>query len=389
MITSTQNHIHIALSGAVFLKAGWALLLCMVLSGVNAAPNLHDVTTIQGVKLFRDHEQKQVFYYLKAEKKLMMRDGKPDFRYDVNRYIGKKLTGDSDEFRVRGVVKFQTTSAFINTSLQQIKDALSDRYGMAIELRAAPVTNAYNKLIYSTIEEVDGELESGEIANGLVTDLEEDSVATDETAPKRVFASQKQRFTIGLNTLDANFFWDNFEDNNLQLSLAYGWDVKGVVPATGESTEKEQQWQDSMHEVNNAMPIDVSPTQYPSLFNKNELWQRADVAYSNIRVMCYDFINLEDSDLYYVQVELRFTTLRNQTYREKVRFVADSDVYEKDVHFKLVNDLKGGYEYRVRRLSNEGEVSQTEWLKHDDALLDVSLSEAEVNNMNKVEGSES
>jgi hypothetical protein len=353
------------------IKTIIVLLLTFISSVLNAAPNIQDVMTIDGVKILRDHQHKNIFYYLKAEKKLLLNADKPDFQYIINRYIGTEITDDSSAFWVRGVVKFQTVSAFTNTSYQQIKDKLSQQYGRKVKLRAAPVQKSYNKLTYVVINSEDDKDIRGEIEGGLVTQ---------ETQKKRVFGSNKQRFTIGLQAHDANLFWENFENNNLQLSLAYGWQISGVA------IDEEDQWYESVYQVDNTMPINVSPRVYPQLFHKNELWQNVRFANSKIKVMCYDFINIANSPLYYVMVEVRFTTLRNQHYIEKLKFTANSDEYEKDIEFKLVNDLKEGYEYRVRRLNIEGDIVQTDWQKSKSQLLDVSLPIEEIPSQNNIEG---
>jgi hypothetical protein len=329
-----------------------------------AAPNLQDAFTISGVKAFRDHQSPHIFYYLKGEKRLFIRDKLPDFRYDVNRYIGNRQTGDTGTFSVRGVIRFQTSSEFLGTSLAEVADELAARFATNVELKAAPIAHAFNKLVYETITPVDDHENHGEIDGGLVTTVSEET----EESPRQRFASQRQRFTIGLETLDANFFWENFKRENLILSLAYGWEVAGVIP------DNEDGWTQSTYTVANTLPIEVSPEQYPSLFSKNELWQRVEVAHSNLMVMCYDFINLAKLNLYYVIVDIRFKTLGNRIYQESVKFMSDSHEYEQQIRFQLANDLEQGYEYRIHRLYMDGTRQGTDWQSANKPVLDVSMS---------------
>jgi len=191
---------------------------------------------------------------------------------------------------------------------------------------------------------------------------------------RKIFSSDAQRYTIGLTAHDAELFWQNFERDNLALSLSYGWSVKGVIK------DASDEWVDSDYAIGNSLPITVSPKDYPELFKRNELWQRLQFAHSNLMVMCYDFINIENSDLYYVLVDVRFPTLRKQLYQESIKFTAGSGIYEKVIPFELANDIKEGYEYRVRRLSIDGQLTQSDWLKSSSAILDVSASESELAN---------
>jgi len=333
----------------------------------NAAPNLKQVINIDGVTVFRDHQKSDVFYYHKSARKLAERDNAPDFHYSVNRYLGNIQTGDSDAFWVRGVIKFSTISGFLETDYEQVRQQLSQRYEVSASLLAAPVVDSYNRLVYATIENsneqaFNGELEGGQTRVGAAD--ESTNVSTG-----RIFAASYQRFTIGVSGNDANLFWDNFADDNLTLSLAYGWSVIGKIQ------DESDNWVDSSYQINNSLPISVSAKRYPSLFSKNELWQRINHAYSSVKLMCYDFINAIETDLYYVNVDIRFKTKRNQFYTQSIKFTADSDSYETDIDFALARDIKQGYEYRVRRLSNQGELSKTKWLKSTTPWLDVSATD--------------
>lgn len=339
-----------------------ALVGCGFALSAFALPDLQQARTISGVKIFRDHEDHRVFYYLKAEKRLATQGEEPDFRFDVNRYIGNTATEDLDTFWVRGVLKFRVTSDFFDTSYDELAAQLAAEIGGNIELRAAPVASSHNKLVYETVTPVEEGQDRGEITGGVV------STADDESTTRQRLGSQEQRFTIGLDSIDANFFWENFERDNLILSLAYGWEVKGVKPTADGG------WEDGTYTVANSLPVEVSPSTHPSLFKKNELWQRVKVAHSSVTVMCYDFINAGESDLYHVIVDLRFTTISDKTYREQVKFVAGSSEYERLVRFQLANDLEEGYQYRVRRLFEDGTTSDLGWQESDRPYLDVSMT---------------
>ena len=353
------------------------LLITILWSGRAAAvPDLQNVQVLNGVTLFADHADNQLYYYLKSEKQIATRDSAPDFSYHVNRYIGKKQTGDADEFWVRGVIKFSAVSEFRNTDYQSLIDALSLQQGRKIKLESAPVKDEYNRLVYALIaqgedDEFSGELESGRQSS----ELDSDTAGEHDVA--RRYGSLRQRFTIGVSGNDANLFWDNFARDNLSLSLAYGWTVSGMIK------NEADEWVTSTYQINNTIPIDVSSKQYPQLFHKNELWQRLSFAHSTLKVMCYDFINLDESDLYYVTVDIRFETFNSRYYKEQVRFLADSDHYEVDVSFELANDIKQGFEYRVSRLTNEGKRTTGDWIRSKDAWIDVSLSSAELADFEK------
>lgn len=362
-----------------FILAGYrkylsCVTICLVLpiaSPSYAAPNLQDVRKLPGMIVFGDHQRKDTFYYLRTVKRLAQKDNSPDFQYHLNRYLGHRQTGNKDEFWVRGVIKFGTTTDVEGVNYQETRDQLSIETKQQARLLAAPVIDSYNRLVYATIASDDGENGfSGEIEGGFVSESPGNLHSSSDAST--LYGTLLQRYTIGLTALDAELFWENFQNDNLSLSLAYGWTVKGMILSSGD------EWVASEYAINNTLPIVVSPTEHPQLFSRNELWQQLRFTHSNLVVMCYDFINAENTDLYYVLVEIRFPTLRGQKYHDSVKFTAESDEYESTLEFELANDIKEGYEYRVRRLSVDGEMTQTDWIANNSAMLDVSAPMTEL-----------
>ena|GEM_PF-2580324 len=349
----TVSRFLLQLSGRIFL-----LLTAMAAGDLRASPDLQSAESIGNIKIFKDHQNPSLIYYFKAQKSLALQDGIPDFSYHLNRYMGTRLTEDSDEFRVRGVIRFKTVEAQPSLTYQQLLQQMRERFGPKTQLLAAPVANSYYKLVYETATDDAVEpKETGEIAGN---PMPEKKLGT-------VFGESSQRFTIGLSGHNADLFWQAFEKNKLILSLAYGSVIVGV------KRDENQQWLPAEYEIADTAPIQVSMNQFPMLFSKNELWQNREMAHSTITVMCYDFINVVKSYLHSVLVEVRFTTLRKQRYIEKVKFTADSDAYEVNVRFKLANNLQDGYEYRVTRMNQDGEKSFTDWMSTTQAVIDVSL----------------
>ncbi len=344
----------------------WALSVIVAMVGVTssqAAPDLKSVRTIGSITVFSDHQNSRLFYYLVSNKVLRERKQKPEFSYHINRYIGKQQTGDADVFWVRGVLKFATVSDFGGSSYATVKSQLESELGQTIELQAATVKASHNELVYTLVD-----AESGTISEQI--DIGEGAEVVDYAAAKEIdlrHASRVQRFSVGLADHDANLLWENLVRENLSLSLSYGWLVPGVEGSNDDG------WRPSVYQVSNSLAITVSPAKHPELFRKTELWQRMSFVHSALKLMCYDFINLENSRLYVVTVEIRFTTASGRPYSETVRFRRDDEVYERDVSFALANDLQQGFEYRVSRLSDDGIRQISQWQSANGAWLDISL----------------
>src|SRR5688500_12427015 len=96
------------------------LCVAMAAGDLHSLPDLQSAESIGNIKIFKDHENPSVIYYFKAQKSLAFLDGVPDFSYHLNRYMGTRLTEDSNEFRVRGVIRFKTVEAPPSLTYQQL-----------------------------------------------------------------------------------------------------------------------------------------------------------------------------------------------------------------------------------------------------------------------------
>ncbi|GHA17878.1 hypothetical protein GCM10008090_29490 [Arenicella chitinivorans] len=345
-----------------------AIAALTIIQPGQAAPNLQSARDLGAVTVFSDHQNPRLFYYVVANKALRERDQIPEFSYHVNRYIGKQQTGDAQTFWVRGVMKFATISDFGALSYAAVKTQLESELGHSIELLAAPIRSSHTELVYAL---VDAESGTGRVRINVgqgATLADDDELEAQNTR----LGSRVQRFVVGLADHDANLLWENLMRENLSLSLAYGWLIPGVKQTMDDT------WSSSTYQISNSLPIAVSPAEHPTLFRKTELWQRLSFVHSTLKLMCYDFVNLEDSRLYAVTVDIRFTTASGRPYTETLRFRRYDEAYERDVSFALANDLKQGFEYRVSRLSDDGVRQISHWQHANVAWLDVSLPIAEL-----------
>lgn len=339
------------------------LLFFPAVQDAYAAPDLKAAFDLNGVRVFPDHLRHKVFYYSPLGLRLSQVDDMPAFRFDLFRYMGRKETGDASAFRVRGILSFEA---------EQIRDIdLIKRMGNHLRrtrpgatLRPAPIERFQSELIYKTVEIEEGDsIETGTVEGGVSKTLD-----NDDAGDKSGGNWKSRLFTIGLEPLTAELFWDNFEKERLQLSLSYHWTIHGVVKDDSQGGA----WQESTTDIANTLPMNISMSEYPNLFRRIETWQKIGVAHTNLIVTCYDFINETQADLYSITAEVMFKTLRNQDYVEKVRFTEDDIEYEKQISFRLAKDLDAGYQYRIKRIFRSGEVKRTKWKRHDGQVLDVT-----------------
>jgi hypothetical protein len=325
-----------------------------------------------GLQVFKDHQKSNTFYYAATQLELGTVKQHPAFRYDLNRYMGKKETSDKQAFRVRGILSFMVKPVVSASLYQQVREKLAKKNIGTVEVLPAPVKKFQSHLVYLVTGSDDVPESSGTIEGGVST----------ETAESKNSGTgwSKRSFTIALMGIDADLFWQSFKQGSMILSLAYNWEINGVKP------DNNSGWTASPYQISGTLPIDVSYAKHPNLFSRNEIWQTMSLAHTRLTVSCYDFINAIVSGLYKVTVEIRFLTERNQEYVERVKFQEKDEQYERVIKFRLPKNLQAGYDYRVQRVYVDGKVEQSEWLRHDDALLDVSLALSDLSGNPKLAG---
>ncbi len=349
------------------------IALLFAASVSDAAPNLRAGFVVNDIKLYPDHKDPALLYYMPSPLRLSKINDKPVFRFDLFRYVGRKETGDSAVFRVRGVLTFEIERSERLSDYQALRAAVQRKYPRAV-LRPAPITGFESKLVYRTVESDRGrQSETGSIEGGVskVIDVKagiSKAPNEEQTGPIGEGNWKRRRFTIGLRPRTAELFWRGFKENRLLLSLAYTWRVRGVV-----SDQKTNgQMRESTADLTDSLPITVSMTAYPDAFVKTDIGQVMEMGHTVLTVICYDFINETKPDLYSVTVEVMFRTLRGQDYVERVQFSENDESYEKEVSFRLAKNLGAGYQYRVQRLFRDGRHETTGWKRHHGQQLDVT-----------------
>ena len=348
-------------------------LICMLhWTPAYSKPDITSRFNIMGLQVFKDHQKSNTFYYATTQLELVNIKQHPAFRYDLNRYMGKKETSDKQVFRVRGILSFVVKPAVSASLYQQIREELAKQNTGIIEVLPAPVKKFQSHLVYLITGSDDVPDSSGTISGGVSTEFAESKSSGTGWS--------KRSFTIALMGIDADLFWQSFEQGRMILSLAYSWEINGVKP------NNDSGWIASPYQISGTLPIDVFYDEHPSLFSRNEIWQTMSLAHTRLTVACYDFINAIASGLYKVTVEVRFMTERDQEYVERVKFQEKDEEYERIIKFRLPKNLHAGYDYRVQRIYIDGIVELSEWMRHDDALLDVSLALSDLSGNPKLAG---
>jgi hypothetical protein len=333
------------------------------------APVWETAETIEGMTVYRDHAEPNRFYYAPAGYRIAVRDGAPQVYFRVFRYMGTAETRDAGEFRVSAILSIDAEQATVAERYAPAVAALKRRNPRAT-LQPLPVDGFSGELNYVVIG---GDGETGSLnaaASGYSTEGDGAETADDpereaDDSARPVSHWTQRRFTIALDPLTAELFWENFENDRLQLSLSHQLASAGMRRSDAGSWERDER------EFADSVGVDISMQEHPSHFSRTETWALANRRRTDVIVMCYDYNERDDDELFRVSVDVRFKTLRDQDYVETVRFDAGQET-EKTISFRLARNIEEPYYYRVTRLFRTLPTQRGEWIEHRGMLLEVT-----------------
>jgi len=323
-----------------------------------ARPDWGRPREVSGRVLYPDHERPRLWYYVPAEPRLADRDGAPAFRFDLFRYVGRQETGDAGAHRVRAVLSLELERE--DAGVDELRRGLAEPN--AVELRRVPADRVETALEYAHVEaEAEATSASARLEGGVLHGVDASDAAAHDGA------WTQRRYTVALQPLTADLFWQGFETDRLLLSASYRQTSMGVVwdEAAGRFVPRDKVWSSSV-------PIRVSRRRHPQLFTRHETWATLRMAQTRLLVLCYDFVDEKPTPLHRVDVEVKIRTKRRQEYVEPVRFEAGQAVYEREVSFRLAKDLDEPYAVRVTRLYVDRPREQSDWTLHRAQQIDVS-----------------
>jgi hypothetical protein len=302
-----------------------------------AAPDLEMFRDIDGIRVYRDHEKRNIWYISPGPPMLEKRqDGSPAYSFDIYGYIGTKGTGDSGEFRVRSVLSLGITRANDPKKNTKIKKTLKSSFGGTIRLRSMPVSSASGRLLF----------------------------ADNEMTWSQGTRWGGKTLVLPLNSNMAQLLWDAAEVGQTLISVVIEENMPGMKTIDGKKEKNETV-------VSWTLPIELNMKAYPDNFAKTELGGRMVRGYTGIDVFCYDFLEELEPDLYAKIVEVAIPTTGRPLVKEII-FKEDTD-YRARIDFELAKDLDKPYRIRITKIFKDGTKEQMPWeTKTGETLLDIT-----------------
>ena len=317
----------------------WSSMLLFVLLPVYAwaAPDLGAYRDIEGVRVFRDHQNPNVWYLAPAPPALGEgADQTPDYGLDIYRYLGRKGTGDQELFWVKGVLSAGLTRDRDAGIPGRIRRALKSQGAADPRLRSIPVSGAQVKLLFADQSQTwtQGSRWSGE------------------------------RLVLPLDRYLAEILWEAVHKGQTLVSFAVEERLAGV-------RFEEENWVEAETTVSSTLPLELDTQAHPHKFRRTDLGGRMARGYTGVDIFCFDFLEELDEDLYAKIVEIAIPTAGRDLV-EEATFRANTD-YRTRIDFKLSKDLDLPYRVRITRIFKDGRRDVGPWLeKHGEAMLDVT-----------------
>jgi hypothetical protein len=312
------------------------LLLLLPCSGL-ASPDLGTYEDVESVRVYRDHQKKDIWYLSPAPPAVTRaKGGSPDYGLDIYRYLGRKGTGDQALFWVKGILSVGITRYRDPKGPRKIRQFLKAKGVAGPRLRSMPVAGAQVRLLFADQGQswYQGSRWGGD------------------------------RLILPLDEHMAQVLWDAVHAGQTLVSVAVEERLAGL-------RWMEEQWQAALAHASWTLPIELDMKAYPGKFRRTDLGGRMARGYTGLDVFCFDFLEELDEDLYAKVVEVAIPTAGRDLV-EEVTFRPHSP-YRTRIEFELAKDLDRPYRVRITRILKDGRREVGEWTeKRGETLLDVT-----------------
>lgn len=348
-----------------------------------AVPDFSIYKDISGIRVYRDSDKHNIWYLSPPELNLSVDDDNtPAYHLDFYRYSGRKGTGDGNKFWAKGVLSVEVERTHPKSTLKKLRKELKRSHGKGIKLKNMPVGDSRYRVIFADSDK--------------------------QWSKPSLWSSKK--VVIPLDEHMAQLLWDAAGKGQTLLSIEVEQNISGIasdpaklsevtVNQTVDIVDKETlvKKEDRTNRliqisINNTIGINLDMDRYSEKFKRYDLDATAARGYTQVDVLCFDFIENSISSLYAVLVDLAIHT-EGRDLVETVRFDHNSAPRQL-VRFKLSKNLNEKYGYRITYVYQDGSKRIGKWQsKNGEAFLDITtfpdITNSSVTNTNQLSDEDS
>lgn len=345
-----MKHMTVALG---FCLTGWAL----------AQPAINRAMVLDGVRVWPDAIDPQIAHYAPRSIELAKRaDGLPEFSLVQMRYVGRRSTQDEGKFETKSVLSIQLRTAQVTVDrVRQLEKLYEETTRQSVKLVPIPTSQFESSLNLIRIgEAVPADEKEKPLGKGQVE-------GSGVWSPTDYWSDRT--LVLFLDDATSMVLSEALRKGQSILSFSFRFQSNGVIP---DGSEWKPEVFDSASQV---IPLSINPEQAGDVIRQVDLNERTPANYPLLSVYCFGFRDELLKELSVREVLIEATGVSGRRVVATYQFWdKQRDVTLARVRFPFAVDMKKGYRYQLRDVSQNGEETRTEWVSVTNwfAPLDVS-----------------
>jgi len=338
-----------------------------------AQPNIDKSVQVEGVRLYTDIQQANVYYAPPAGITIAKdRNGTPDLKLVMMRYTGRRLSQDQQKKVFKNLCQFRVIlKRFSPEKIKALKTTLGE-----VEIKNLPLSRSQVFLIYAPI-----------------LPTEQGFIRSNEIQETPQIVADEQSFTIVVSNEDAQLLGKAFQQKQTLISVGYALFAEGIsqqspfiMAETGAPNPQFKQFLDELADslqqkaIKKQILVSASATEIMPFADINTFIKKIDIneqlpaEFAAIDVRCYDFNNELRPDLYAKKVEVEAIAIDDKpTFVQTIFYKKSPDDCVKNIKFNYAIKLENPLRYRITEINESGQVFVKGWTaKPDWGQLDIT-----------------
>ena len=346
---------------------------------LRAQPIFNKKQIVNGITIFKDSADAQLFYYEPGELVLSRNDnGEPNFQFLDMRYTGSRCYNDQGDKNFMSLLQFDVEMEQITP--QALKDIKKILNRPALQLVPLPISHLETKFVIASI------------INNNDNKLEKEGAL--EINGNHGYSSSKtfwlrRTFVVKLNEHESQLLKQRLTSGMLGISLDYTYYsnfTKGKDYEVAGDSELIETLNEKLKDVENsienkivrsdAINIAVDVNKYPQTIRQIDLNEQIPPAYANTEIVCYDFTQELRPDLYMKIVEIEAESVdREKTISIETKFTRKHpDIYSKHIAFPFAVYVDTPMRYRITEININGEKKVTLWINKPECSATIDAT---------------
>ncbi len=355
----------------------------MLHSSLVAQPVIANAIKIDGQSVFRDKKNAKIMYSMPPAFQLKKSaDGSPLINLLKMRYTGTNASGDLGNKKFINIFQFTISldTSFHNKS-RLLKNKIASLYPGS-DVKQIPVQKFSSILVFAGSDSVQT------IGNGMAENSEEESTVntsywsertisfrlSDNDAQLVESALMKSQAVMSFSYAYFSIFSDTLQDQLIITST--NPDIKKEIEdQLRNEIKKEDSTLQILMVMADAIPVKIDPANQAKHIQSIDINEKVPAKFPLLSVHCFDFSGQLRDDLYAKKIEIKATSINGATIQVFHTFKkSQPDQASKFIRFLYAVRFDKPYYYRVKEISEDGEVETSEWVERKSWTENINIT---------------